>query len=383
MNPSSLTPFAFPMENMGVESLICYAKSQAVAWKEFAETLSETYAEHHKVAKKPAKKTKKSVSKNEVTEPVVEPEVTEPVVEPEVTEPVVEPEVTEPVVEPEVTEPVVEPEVTEPVVEPEVTEPVVEPEVTEPVVEPEVIRKTIEEIYEWFDYHMKESGYAMKVFEQERVESDIAKFLPEVESYSEEERERFWNHVNKSVQTRQLEAHVVFLEDDILKKTTAEEVYQEVKGRFPLLTENEYHQIIAERLQFMRDARKEGWEKAAQSKPEKKSGKKKKVIEAEEGTERLEEDNVSERLEEDNVSETGTEKSKGDKKKRGPTNYNLFIKAEIARIREQDPSIKHNVVMSMAAAAWKTQKVQSKLKTELDNTGIENTDITLELALSA
>jgi hypothetical protein len=368
MNPTSLLPFAFPMDDMGVEALICYAKSQSAAWEAFAERLSETYAEHHKVAKKPTKKTKKTPPKPKVVEPTVEPIVEPEVVEPEVVEPtvaepvikakpskkggrkkkVVEP-IVEPVVEP-IVEPVFEPEVVEPVVEPEVVEPVVGP-VVEPVVGPEVVGKTMEEVYEWFNNHMRLTGYAMKAFEKDRVEADIAKFLPEVDGFSEEERERFWNHVNKSVQTRQLEAHVGFLEDDVLKNITSDDIYQETKGRFPLLSEEEYRQIIDERLDYMRDTRKEYLEKDVQpTKPEKKKGGKKKT----------------------EVTETNDEK-----KKRGPTAYNLFIKAEIARIREQDPSVNHKAAMGMAAAAWKSRGKPSNetedLEIPIDETTLENT----------
>jgi hypothetical protein len=372
MNPTALTPFAFPMENMGVEALICYAKSQASAWKEFADTMSETYAEHHKVAKKPTKKTKKTPPKPEVVEPTVEPTVepeVEPVVEPEVAElEVVEP-VVEPTVEPEVVEPVVKP-----TVEPEVVQPVIQEKPSKKggrkkkVAEPEVVGKTMEEVYEWFDDKMKMSGYAMKVFEKERLEGDIAKFLPEVESFSEEERVRFWNHVNKSVQRRQLEAHVVFLEDDVLKTITTDEIYQEVKDRFSLLTEEEQRQVIDERLHYMREHPTE-----VVKKPSKKEGKKKKVVE------KVPEDDV------DTHSQTGSEDSKTkEKKKREPTAYNLFVKEEIARIRAKNPDINHKTAMGMVAAKWKTPEVQTRIrrgwKTNVE-TRVEES--TLETTLSA
>ena len=44
----------------------------------------------------------------------------------------------------------------------------------------------------------------------------------------------------------------------------------------------------------------------------------------------------------------------GDKKE--PSKYNIFIKEEIARIRQENPAVDNKQLMSMAAARWKTHK---------------------------
>ena len=56
---------------------------------------------------------------------------------------------------------------------------------------------------------------------------------------------------------------------------------------------------------------------------------------------------------EDNASDTSSKKS--EKKKRGPTAYNLFIKAEMERLRAADTALNHKVAMAMAVAAWKAK----------------------------
>jgi len=78
---------------------------------------------------------------------------------------------------------------------------------------------------------------------------------------------------------------------------------------------------------------------------------------------------------------TDGESSEGsvkEKKKRGPSAYNLFIKAEIERLRLEDPTINHKVAMSMAVAAWK-----SKDKTEEPIPESIPESITLENSLCA
>jgi hypothetical protein len=334
MDTTTLLPFAFPLNEMGVEALICYAKSQAMAWKTFAESMMESTSPKTN----PVKKIRKA-KKTEKVEQVTQEQIEEPV------EQVTQEQIEEPV------EQVTQEQIEEPV------EQVTQEQIEEPVEQvTEEQKKSMGEVYQWFDAHMERCGYAMKVFEKERVEGDIAKFLPEVEEFPEEERERFWNHVQKSVQKRQLEAHVVFLEDDVLQSITSDEIHEQVKGRFPNLSEEETVEIIVDHLQFVRDSRKEIWEKNKKAKPAKRGGKKKKEAEPEE----------------DNTSETGTENSKGEKKKRGPTAYNLFIKEEIARLRAQDPSINHKVAMSMAVAAWKKNPLNGPKE-----------EVTLENILSA
>ena len=76
----------------------------------------------------------------------------------------------------------------------------------------------------------------------------------------------------------------------------------------------------------------------------------------------------------DEGSDTSSKKS--EKKKRGPTAYNLFIKAEMERLRAADPKINHKVSMSMAVAAWKSKdQVQVQVQ--------EKPEVTLENILSA
>jgi hypothetical protein len=54
-------------------------------------------------------------------------------------------------------------------------------------------------------------------------------------------------------------------------------------------------------------------------------------------------------------------KKKGGEKKE-PSKYNIFIKEEIARIREENPSVDNKLLMSLAAARWKDHK--EKIATE-------------------
>ncbi len=56
-----------------------------------------------------------------------------------------------------------------------------------------------------------------------------------------------------------------------------------------------------------------------------------------------------------------TEAYKSSKKKRTtekkePSKYNIFIKEEIARIKENDPNVDRKQLMSLAAAKWKEHK---------------------------
>lgn len=52
-------------------------------------------------------------------------------------------------------------------------------------------------------------------------------------------------------------------------------------------------------------------------------------------------------------------KSSGVKKE--PSAYNIFVKEEIARIKEKNPNIDHKKFMSMAAEKWKEHKEKNNL----------------------
>ena len=57
-------------------------------------------------------------------------------------------------------------------------------------------------------------------------------------------------------------------------------------------------------------------------------------------------------------SVTKTEKSpkKTEKSKRAPTAYQIFMKEEIARLKESHPKLEHKDRFSMAAQNWSKQK---------------------------
>ena len=57
-------------------------------------------------------------------------------------------------------------------------------------------------------------------------------------------------------------------------------------------------------------------------------------------------------------SVTKTEKSpkKTEKSKRAPTAYQIFMKEEIARLKESHPKLEHKERFSMAAQNWSKQK---------------------------
>ena len=42
--------------------------------------------------------------------------------------------------------------------------------------------------------------------------------------------------------------------------------------------------------------------------------------------------------------------------KKAPSQYNIFIKDEIAKIREENPNVDNKQLMSLAAARWKDHK---------------------------
>lgn len=54
-------------------------------------------------------------------------------------------------------------------------------------------------------------------------------------------------------------------------------------------------------------------------------------------------------------------KSSGVKKE--PSKYNIFIKEEIAKIRQENPSVENKQLMSLAAARWKEFKATQASET--------------------
>lgn len=52
------------------------------------------------------------------------------------------------------------------------------------------------------------------------------------------------------------------------------------------------------------------------------------------------------------------------RKSREPTEYNLFCKTEMKKIKENDPSIHHNEMMKVAAAKWQEHKEQKKTESK-------------------
>lgn len=50
--------------------------------------------------------------------------------------------------------------------------------------------------------------------------------------------------------------------------------------------------------------------------------------------------------------------------KKAPSKYNIFIKDEIAKIREENPDVDNKQLMSLAAARWKDHKEKTQDKNE-------------------
>lgn len=49
-------------------------------------------------------------------------------------------------------------------------------------------------------------------------------------------------------------------------------------------------------------------------------------------------------------------KKKTSTEKKEPSKYNIFIKEEITKIRQENPDVDNKKLMSLAAARWKEQK---------------------------
>ena len=48
------------------------------------------------------------------------------------------------------------------------------------------------------------------------------------------------------------------------------------------------------------------------------------------------------------------------RKSREPTEYNLFCKEEMKKLKEENPKIHHNEMMKLAAAKWKEKKAEKE-----------------------
>lgn len=55
---------------------------------------------------------------------------------------------------------------------------------------------------------------------------------------------------------------------------------------------------------------------------------------------------------------TSKKKKNNGGEKKPPSKYNIFIKDEIAKIREENPDVDNKQLMSLAAARWKDHKEQ-------------------------
>lgn len=65
----------------------------------------------------------------------------------------------------------------------------------------------------------------------------------------------------------------------------------------------------------------------------------------------LQKDNASLTKQLDKIS-----KKKASRKKRKPSAYNLFVKAELARLKKSHPNVPHPQKFKMATDAWKRKK---------------------------
>ena len=86
----------------------------------------------------------------------------------------------------------------------------------------------------------------------------------------------------------------------------------------------------------------------------------------------------------DNKSDTSS-KNSAEKKKRGPSPYNIFIKEEITRLRAENPELNNKVAMAMAVSAWKKVSPSKKTSVEEEEPTTATTveAVTLEETLSA
>lgn len=60
----------------------------------------------------------------------------------------------------------------------------------------------------------------------------------------------------------------------------------------------------------------------------------------------------------------GGKKKKATTEKKEPSEYNIFIKEEIAKIRKDNASVDNKQLMSLAASRWKEYKLQKSAENE-------------------
>jgi len=68
--------------------------------------------------------------------------------------------------------------------------------------------------------------------------------------------------------------------------------------------------------------------------------------------------NIKDKISENNLLTTIQDKKKRKKINRVPSEYNLFIKDNIASVREQNPDLNNKQVLSKVAMLWNLQKME-------------------------
>tara|TARA_B110000914_G_C15223858_1_gene336368 strand:- start:13 stop:396 length:384 start_codon:yes stop_codon:yes gene_type:complete len=75
--------------------------------------------------------------------------------------------------------------------------------------------------------------------------------------------------------------------------------------------------------------------------------------------------NIKDQISENNLLTTIQDKKKRKKINRAPSEYNLFIRDNIASVREQNPDLNNKQVLSKVAMLWNEQKMERlKLKNQ-------------------
>lgn len=73
--------------------------------------------------------------------------------------------------------------------------------------------------------------------------------------------------------------------------------------------------------------------------------------------------NIKDQISESNLLTTIQDKKKSKKINRAPSEYNLFIKDNIASVRENNPDLNNKEVLSKVAILWNEHKIE-KLKNQ-------------------
>ena len=73
--------------------------------------------------------------------------------------------------------------------------------------------------------------------------------------------------------------------------------------------------------------------------------------------------NIKDQISENNLLTTIQDKKKSKKINRAPSEYNLFIKDNIASVRENNPDLNNKEVLSKVAILWNEHKIE-KLKNQ-------------------